>query len=924
MRVPPTARAKSRRPSRPFRRPAVEMLEDRSVPSAYTFARLTDAQSGAFQPDPTSAAINNGGAVAFIANLPDGVNKGIFLARGGSITTIVQSGPAPGFTDIGGPVSVNDAGVVAFTAVAGNTWGLYTSDGVTTRLLVQTGATFPINFQNPVINNAGAVAFYALEQTGPGTLTPGIFLASGGTVRTLVLGSPTFNLSGHFDLNNNGQVAFTTEDSQAHANVYVTDGTTLTPVALFGASLSPGFRDLAINDGGTVAFTAGIPGGTAVLTGNGGPLTTVATDTSHLVSFSNPVVNNVGDVAFVTRFSGGSTGQVVFGTGIYDGSSPTANKVIARPDPLDGLTFVQPLGGLAMNDTGQIGFVGQISNFTPTGNYDEVFRADPVLPAVSIGNATVTEGNSGMTNATFSVTLSGPLNKTVTVGYATADGTATAADNDYGPASGTLTFAPGETAKTVTVPVTGDARVEPDETFTVALSNPVHATIAAGTGTGTIRNDDVLPYTVTNTNDSGPGSLRQALLNANAAAGPVTIDFRIPATDPNFVDVDSALPGGDAAPDVFVIQPLTALPALNNPNAGITLDGRTQAAFGGDTNPFGPDVDLDGSVLTSGNGLRLLSNNNAVFGLDISRFLGNGIFINGGSSNNWVAGNYIGTDATGTVARGNAANGSAAGVRISGGGTGNVIGTNGDGLNDAAERNVISGNRGPATTGIAAGVDITGVGTAGNVVAGNYIGTDATGTVALGNSTQGVLIEAGASSNRVVGNVISGNGGQGESGGVLIVHGNTDDNVLTGNFIGTNAAGTAPLGNLGFGVRIRGGEPTAPVPGPNHGNRIGTNADGVGDAAERNLISGNQGNGVEIFGDSTNDLVAGNYIGTDVTGTAALGNAAGGVENRSSSTTVGGAAGRATSFRATAAPASSSTSPAPPGPRSPATSSVRT
>src|SRR5690242_4562474 len=102
-------------------------------------------------------------------------------------------------------------------------------------------------------------------------------------------------------------------------------------------------------------------------------------------------------------------------------------------------------------------------------------------------------------------------------------------------------------------------------------------------------------FLVTTTADSGAGSLRQAILDADAApAGPLTIDFQIPTSDPNFVDDDAALSGGDAAPDVFVISPLSALPALNNPNAGIAIDGGSQTAFTGDTNPFGPEVVLDG------------------------------------------------------------------------------------------------------------------------------------------------------------------------------------------------------------------------------------------------------------------------------------------------------------------------------------------
>jgi hypothetical protein len=100
------------------------------------------------------------------------------------------------------------------------------------------------------------------------------------------------------------------------------------------------------------------------------------------------------------------------------------------------------------------------------------------------------EGNAGAQTATFTVSLSAVSNNPVTVQYATADGTA-AADSDYSTTSGTLTFAPGETQKTIAVPVNGDTVLEADETFLVNLSNPTNAVVGIGQGTGTIRNDDI-------------------------------------------------------------------------------------------------------------------------------------------------------------------------------------------------------------------------------------------------------------------------------------------------------------------------------------------------------------------------------------------------------------------------------------------------
>jgi len=116
----------------------------------------------------------------------------------------------------------------------------------------------------------------------------------------------------------------------------------------------------------------------------------------------------------------------------------------------------------------------------------------PALPTVSIGDMSVTEGNSGTSTATFTVTLSAASSSPVTVKYNTANGTATAG-SDYLAASGTLTFAAGQTSKTVSVTINGDTTAESDETYLVALTDPSGATIARGQATGTIRNDDVAP-----------------------------------------------------------------------------------------------------------------------------------------------------------------------------------------------------------------------------------------------------------------------------------------------------------------------------------------------------------------------------------------------------------------------------------------------
>jgi uncharacterized delta-60 repeat protein len=132
--------------------------------------------------------------------------------------------------------------------------------------------------------------------------------------------------------------------------------------------------------------------------------------------------------------------------------------------------------------SGSNGLVALV-RYTPDGT--------PPGSGISIDDIAITEGNSGSTMGSFTVTLDPGSSGTVTVDFTTAEGTATIADNDYAITQGTLTFAPGETTKTIPVTVFGDTKVEPDETFFVKLSNPTGgATIDNGTGTATILNDD--------------------------------------------------------------------------------------------------------------------------------------------------------------------------------------------------------------------------------------------------------------------------------------------------------------------------------------------------------------------------------------------------------------------------------------------------
>jgi M6 family metalloprotease-like protein len=235
-------------------------------------------------------------------------------------------------------------------------------------------------------------------------------------------------------------------------------------------------------------------------------------------------------------------------------------------------------------------------------------------------------------------------------------------------------------------------------------------------------------FGVMNGSDSGTGSLRQAFAGANASplSGTAVVYFTLPDTDSRFSNVDLHRPDADAALDAFVIRPTSAMPALTRGNT--IVNGASQIATTGDTNPFGPEIVLDGSLAGAGaNGLDLRSSANIVHGLNIQRFTGNGISIRGNS--NAVTGNYVGTNATGDQAAANGLDGVA--IVDS---TSNAIGGT-----TPTSRNIISGNLG-------SGVAITGYSATGNRVIGNYIGTDATGEQRLPN-VDGVFAYSAAAGN---------------------------------------------------------------------------------------------------------------------------------------------------------------------------------
>lgn len=443
-------------------------------------------------------------------------------------------------------------------------------------------------------------------------------------------------------------------------------------------------------------------------------------------------------------------------------------------------------------------------------------------------------------------------------------------------------------------------------------------------------------FTVINTNDSGSGSLRFALQMAAATSGPHTIGFNIPQSDPNYIEETG----------VWKITASTSYDYIIKAN--VTIDGTSQTTNQGNTNVYGPEIYIDGNNQTANYCFSVINvPNTTIKGLIISGFM-YGIQIYGTAAvNSVISGNYIGTNETAT-----AENGNYIGIEVITGANyttigglnpedknivsgnehigirlldvrycnifGNFVGTNRTGTaaipnfdgislegadkfnnvggNTEAHRNLVSGN-------VAYGIPVFGAGAEGNVISGNYIGTDITGSFAIPNN-YGVLFDDGSYNNILGGdtdaerNILSGN----NSYGVFIYNMGTNSNIIKGNYIGTDVTGVTAIhnsigividgaafkhiidnniisGNLqqGIYINITGCDSTQIVRnniGLNVNDEpLGNGSDGIrisqgpkytligGSVDEANKIAYNGGNGVYImFANDDNHLISCNAI----------------------------------------------------------------
>ncbi len=363
----------------------------------YTFTKVADSVRDDFNPNSfTCASINNRGDIAFKAGRTsaDGLNSfdGIYRANAdGGITTIAEDPDRTRFGFLGNNPSMNDLGEVSFAAnLANGEESILRGNGTALTTIATTETEFNFFGFDTSVNNSGEVAFKA-ELDPEFDFALGLFSGSGGPATTHLLNSTDVTLDGqaarfggNFDrpsINTVGDIAV--DDSVQPAfdsGIFAGQEGSFRTIAAPDPNRS--VRAPTFNDAGTAAFETSFFDETgqfvdAIVTGNGGPLTTIADTTGRFIGFffRPPSINGSGAVAFGAFLDDNQT------SGIFVGPGVKKDRVIATGDRLDGRTILN--GGLSfceegLNDSGQLAFIASLGDpAAPNGFRTAVFRATP-------------------------------------------------------------------------------------------------------------------------------------------------------------------------------------------------------------------------------------------------------------------------------------------------------------------------------------------------------------------------------------------------------------------------------------------------------------------------------------------------------------------------------------------------------------------
>jgi hypothetical protein len=686
---------------------------------------------------------------------------------------------------------------------------------------------------------------YAITQSN---LTPGpnsiIFDIGTGGIQTIALTSPLPALTQQVSIFGGTQLTGTDTSGYSGAGIILNGA---------GAGAGDGFDVSAGNSTIEGIVIQGFTGhGIALMTNGGDELINdgIGTDGSLSSAVGNTkdgiLINNVGNNVIQDCVISGNKLNGIEVTG-----ANATNNLIGVGDTAPNANVGTPTGGgnfIGTDLTGTVGIANLLDGVYIHGSANGNYLIGNVVSA-NAGNGVHITGTGSVKTGT------GTVGNALFGNYIGTDITGTLALGNSG--DGVLIDGGANTN------LIGDGNQSDSNVISANLGNGVHlvGTGAVAANIGTAANTvsfNFIGTDITGTlalGNAGDGVLIDSGANNNVIGGE-NIGNVISANH-NGVHITGASTGaaglgteGNAVVGNFIGTDITGTKALGNTGEGILLDSNAN------TNTVGDDTTA---------GMNIISGNS-----------GDGIHLTGlGTAKNTIQLNYIGVDSTGAVALGNGG----AGILIDSAAANNMIGAE-----DSA--NIISANH--------VGVHISGGGTTGNTLLGNFIGTNAAGTGALGNTGDGVLIDLGASANKLGDdnaggtNVISGNGGNGihiAGTGAVTAGKGTASNVIIGNNIGADVTGGLAVPNGGDGILIDNGA---------NANKIGD-----GSVPGVNVISGNLGNGIELNGSNltlsagqvgtASNVILGNYVGTDISGTNPLGNKGDGllIDNGASNNSIG-------------------------------------
>lgn len=401
----------------------------------------------------------------------------------------------------------------------------------------------------PEFFNEGSLA-KTLTSTPPGSTNLPFHVTNSGTIES-----------------DAGTINFLEGMTQTAGTTFLTNHTAAVPPIAAPRNGAAGIR----LDGGTL-----VGGGIvdANLTNNGGTVFPGFLGVIDTIAVTGNYIQGPGGTLIIKLAAGSTDHLNISGTSALSGTLNLQSLNGFTPPQGSSFPIVNYL-----SDTGAfttVNSIGLNTGFSLTYGASQVIAMPgvstlPTVPAVSINNVSASEGDSGTTPFTFTVSLSVASTVPVTVGYATANGTAVAG-SDYVATSGSITFAPGVTSQTIQVLVSGDSVGEPDETFTVNLSNPTNATIASATGTGTIVNDDAFAGGPTISIADG------SRLEGDSGTTFILLNVTLSAPSPQTVTVSYATANGTATAGsdyVAATGTLTFPPGLTSQSLTVVVSGDT-------------------------------------------------------------------------------------------------------------------------------------------------------------------------------------------------------------------------------------------------------------------------------------------------------------------------------------------------------------